>query len=87
LQWATFAVALGPAEENGLAHLGLSARSAKIGEGRPWSPGAVATDSGDPAAQDRGEKVREYHDVVVSRFGVLREGRGSWVGFATAAVD
>jgi hypothetical protein len=32
LQWATRAVALGPAGESGLAHLGLSARSAETGE-------------------------------------------------------
>jgi hypothetical protein len=32
LQWATLAVALGPVGENGLAHLGLSAHLAEIGE-------------------------------------------------------
>jgi hypothetical protein len=56
LQWATLAVALGPADENGLA------RSAETGEERSWSLAAAA-------ARDRGENVREYHDAVVSRFG------------------
>jgi hypothetical protein len=32
LQWATPAVAIDPADENGSAHLGLSARSTKTGE-------------------------------------------------------
>jgi hypothetical protein len=62
-------VAHGPAGENGLAHLGLSARSAETGEGRPWSLAAAAADSGDPTTWNRGEKVWEYHNAVVSRFG------------------
>jgi hypothetical protein len=80
-------VAHGPAGENGLAHLGLSARSAETGEGRPWS--LAAADSGDPTTWNRGEKVREYHDAVVSRFGGggFGEGRGSPEGFAIATVD
>jgi hypothetical protein len=82
LQWATLVVALGPADENGLAHLGLLARSAETGERRPWSLAASPVDSGDPVVRDRGEKVREYHDVVLSRFG-----GGSPEGFATAAAD
>jgi hypothetical protein len=32
LQWATLAIALGPTDENGMAQLGLSARSAEAGE-------------------------------------------------------
>jgi hypothetical protein len=69
LQWATLAVALGPASENSLAHLGLLTRLVEIGEGRPWSLVAAPADSDDSASRDRGEKVREYHDVLVSRFG------------------
>jgi hypothetical protein len=90
LQWATLVVALGPADENGFAHLGLSARSAETGERRSWSLAASPANSGDPVVRDRGEKVREYHDVVLSRFGGgggFGKGRGSPEGFAIAAAD
>jgi hypothetical protein len=62
-------VALGLAGENGLALLGLSARSAEIGDGRSRSLLAASADSSDPTARDKGEKVWEYHDVVVSQYG------------------
>jgi hypothetical protein len=35
LQWATLAVALGPAGENGLAHLGLSAETGELPRSSP----------------------------------------------------
>jgi hypothetical protein len=38
-------VALGPTGENGLAHLGLLACSAEIGEGRPRSLAVALADS------------------------------------------
>jgi hypothetical protein len=80
-------VALGLAGENGMALLGLSARSTEIGDGRSRSLLAASADSSDPTARDKGEKVWEYHDVVVSQYGGVREGRGSLEGFAIAVAD
>jgi hypothetical protein len=53
------AAALGPAGEIGLAHLGLSARSAKTGE-LPHSPPArgLPAESGRPMASGRGRRCQ-----------------------------
>jgi hypothetical protein len=59
LQWATQTVALGPAGKNGLAQLGLSARSAEAGELPRSSPARGSpADSGRPAASDRGRRCQ-----------------------------
>jgi hypothetical protein len=59
LQWATFAVALGLAGENGLAQLGLSACSTETGEFPRSSPthGSPA-DIGRPAVSGRGRRCQ-----------------------------
>jgi hypothetical protein len=59
LQWATPGVALGPADENGLAHLGLSARSIETGE-LPRSPPACGSlvDFGRPIMSGRGRRCQ-----------------------------
>jgi hypothetical protein len=55
LHWATLTVALGPADENGLAQLGLSSRSVEAGE-VPHSSSARGSpvDSGRPAVSGQG---------------------------------
>jgi hypothetical protein len=59
LQWATLTVALGPAGKNGLAQLGLSARSAEAGELPRSSPArGSSADSDRPAASDRGRRCQ-----------------------------
>jgi hypothetical protein len=57
LQWATPAVVLGPTGENGLAHLGLWARSAETGE-RPHSPPARGSLAGKGGAKELTPEVR-----------------------------
>jgi hypothetical protein len=66
LQWATLAVVLGPAGENGLAHLGLLARSVETGELAPevgvpiWGIGGGGAHHGGLAAVkkvDSGERA------------------------------
>jgi hypothetical protein len=60
LQWATTAVALGPAGESGLAHLALLARD-KTREPPPQSSLArgSSAESGRPAVSGRGRRSRE----------------------------
>jgi hypothetical protein len=87
LQWATVAVALGPAGENGLAHVGLSARSIETGE-LPRSPPAHGplTDSGRPAMSGRGRRCRELTpEVRVLIWGM--GGGGAHHGGLTAAMQ
>jgi hypothetical protein len=59
LQWPTLAIALGPSDENGLAHLGLSARYVKTGEFPHSPPGrGLPADSGRPAVSGRGRRCQ-----------------------------
>jgi hypothetical protein len=59
LQWAILAVVLGLADENGLAQLGLSAHSAKIGEFPRSSPArGLPVDPDRPAASGWGRRCQ-----------------------------
>jgi hypothetical protein len=59
LQWATPAVALGPAGENGLAQLGLLARSAEAEELPRSSPARGSpADSGQPETSGQGRRCQ-----------------------------